>query len=190
VVEGRSSRDLAAFLMRLKGRERVRVVCIDLSSPYRKLIRRFFPNARIVADRFHVVRIVQHHFLELFRAIAPQIKANRGSLAALRKRPDRLKERQRQRLAELFARHPALEAAYQRMQKLLRLLTVRHRKARQCRPLARQLLAQIQELHATGLCSLVTLAKTLQSWSEGDVPVIVKTAVGRAKDLGSRVGGC
>jgi transposase len=30
----------------------VRVVCLDLASNYRALVRPHFPNARIVADRF------------------------------------------------------------------------------------------------------------------------------------------
>lgn len=166
VVEGRSSRDLAAFLMRLKGRERVRVVCIDLSSSYRQLIRRFFPNAIIVADRFHVVRLVQQHFGDLFRAVAPEIKHQRGILGALRTHPGRLKDYQRQHLQRLFARYPAIEALYEQMQELLRLLRQRSRKARQCRPLARQLLGFIQRLKESGFAALQTLAQTLRQWQQ------------------------
>jgi hypothetical protein len=36
---------------------------MDLASNYRSLVRTHFPNAKIVADRFHVIRIVNHHFL-------------------------------------------------------------------------------------------------------------------------------
>jgi transposase len=59
---GRSEGELAAFRSRLQGREKVKVVCIDLSSSYRAMVRRWFPNARIVADRFHVVRVVQRAY--------------------------------------------------------------------------------------------------------------------------------
>jgi len=54
---------LRGFLAALKGREKVQVICMDISSPYRALARRWFPHARIVADRFHVIRSLQHHFL-------------------------------------------------------------------------------------------------------------------------------
>lgn len=57
IQAGKSEADLATFLSKLKGRERVKVVCIDLSSSYRSLIRRYFPNARIVVDRFYIVRM-------------------------------------------------------------------------------------------------------------------------------------
>jgi transposase len=45
LAEGRSEAALHRALMRMKGRERVQVVCIDLSSGYRALIRKYFPNA-------------------------------------------------------------------------------------------------------------------------------------------------
>lgn len=40
------------------GREQVEVVCMDLSSVYRSLVKELFPNAQIVADRFHVVKLL------------------------------------------------------------------------------------------------------------------------------------
>ena len=78
MVEGKSQADLQGFLSALKGREKVKVVCIDLCSSYRQLIRKWFPNAKIVADRFHVVRIVQYHFLSFCRALVPELKNRRG----------------------------------------------------------------------------------------------------------------
>jgi transposase len=60
VALGRSEADLEAYLARLDGKPEVQLVCIDLASTYRALIRKHFPNARIVADRFHVIRIINH----------------------------------------------------------------------------------------------------------------------------------
>jgi len=34
---------------------------------YRAIVRKHFPQARIVADRFHVIRLVNHHFLTCWR---------------------------------------------------------------------------------------------------------------------------
>ena len=166
VVEGKSPRELEAFFASLQGRERVRVICIDMSNSYRSLIRRYFPNARIVADRFHVIRIVQHHFLALMRSIAPALKNHRGSLAALRKRPDRLTPTQRQRRDELFTRYPAFAPLYEQMQALCDLLRNKHCKKSECRPLAEQLLYTIEQLRKSGFAALATLAHTLASWSE------------------------
>ena len=48
ISAGRSEAELAGYLGGLRGRERVRVVCIDLSNSYRSLVRRWFPRAAIV----------------------------------------------------------------------------------------------------------------------------------------------
>ena len=64
-----------------KARAEVRVVCMDLASSYRALVRKHFPNARIVADRFHVIRLINHHFLACWRDLDPAGSKNRGLLS-------------------------------------------------------------------------------------------------------------
>jgi transposase len=166
VVQGRSGTDIAAFLASLHGRERVRVVCIDLSSPYRAAIRKWFPNAKIVADRFHVIRVVIQHFMNLARQIAPQIKNHSGSLAALRMNPANLTQRRKLLLERLFAAHPALEPLYDEMQRLRTLLNRKHQSRRSCKPLTRELLGFIERLARSSFEPLETLANTLRSWAE------------------------
>lgn len=56
-------------LMQIPGREGVKNVIIDLSKPYHKLARELFPNARIVADRFHVIRLF-NNILNNYRKFA------------------------------------------------------------------------------------------------------------------------
>lgn len=58
VVEGRTKDELSAGLLAIPGRDNVRWATIDLSTTYRSFVRTFFPNARIVADHFHVVRLL------------------------------------------------------------------------------------------------------------------------------------
>jgi transposase len=87
VVEGKSAADLEDFLSKLKGRKKVKMVCIDLCSAFRSLVRRYFPNAILVADRFHVVRVVLHHFIQLARELAPRLSYAEGSPACCAKRP-------------------------------------------------------------------------------------------------------
>src|SRR5262249_7631170 len=50
VVLGRSQASLENYLTHLSGKDRVRVVCMDLANAYRALVRKHFPQARIVAD--------------------------------------------------------------------------------------------------------------------------------------------
>ena len=63
VVLGRSEASLERYLQRLQGKAGVRVVCIDLSPVYRAIAPTHFPQAIIVADQFHVIRLINHHFL-------------------------------------------------------------------------------------------------------------------------------
>jgi transposase len=90
IVKGRSQSDLSDYLASLQGKERVKVVCMDLSSTYRSIVKKHFPNAKIVADRFHVIRLIQHQCMMTYRELSNKIKNNRGILALLRTRPDRL----------------------------------------------------------------------------------------------------
>ena len=77
VKMGRSEASLESYLARLPGKERVEVVCMDLSASYRALVRRHFPQARIVADRFHVIRLINHHFLRCWREVELSAAGNR-----------------------------------------------------------------------------------------------------------------
>ena len=52
VVQGRSEASLESYLNRLEGKDLVKVVCMDLAVGYRSLVKKHFPKARIVADRF------------------------------------------------------------------------------------------------------------------------------------------
>jgi transposase len=71
----------------LEGTGLVRVVCMDLASVYRAIVRKHFPNALIVADRFHVIRLIHHHFLILscWRDLDTVGSKNRGLFSLMRR---------------------------------------------------------------------------------------------------------
>ena len=58
VAFGKSKAILEAQLGHIPGREDVRYVTMDMCDPYRSWVRDFFPNAQIVADKFHVIRLL------------------------------------------------------------------------------------------------------------------------------------
>ncbi|GIU75848.1 MAG: hypothetical protein KatS3mg004_2935 [Bryobacteraceae bacterium] len=106
VVLGRSEASLDAYFQRLEGKAEVELACIDLASHYRALVRKHFPNARIVADRFHVIRLVHHPFLACWRELDPPASRNRGLLSLMRRHSHRLSPPQRERLEQYLAQHP------------------------------------------------------------------------------------
>ncbi len=165
VVLGRSEAALESYLQRLAGKERVRVVCMDLASAYRALVRKHFPNARIVADRFHVVRLVNHHFLACWRDIDPVGAKHRGLISLMRRHRHNLKPEQVARLEAYWVQFPMLRQIYAFKQRLCYLLLKKHRTRKQCADLVPRFLKAIHQLRQAGLAQLVQLGQTLQSWS-------------------------
>lgn len=164
VVLGRSELSLEPYLQRLEGKAEVRVVCIDLATVYRSIVGKHFPNALIVADRFHVIRLINHHFLACWREIDPVGAKHRGLLSLMRRHQHNLKAEQQAKLSNYWAIHPALESIYRFKQRLCSLLLQKHRNRKQCQKLIPRLLKAVCQLRESGLAHLVTLGDTLHSW--------------------------
>jgi len=166
ISPGRSEPELAGFLAKLRGRDAVKMVCIDLSNTYRLLVRRWFPKARIVADRFHAIRVVSMHLMRVARQLCPELGWNRAWLGLLRRRADRLDPDQRRDMDQLFGQHPALQGVYELKERLCSLLCLKNQSWSACRRNATELLALIDSLRTSGLEAARTLAKTLSEWTE------------------------
>tara|TARA_R100000149_G_C5863663_1_gene128918 strand:- start:186 stop:1376 length:1191 start_codon:yes stop_codon:yes gene_type:complete len=163
VVLGRSQASLHSYLKRLPGREQVRLVVMDLSETYRQIARQYFPNAQIVADRFHVVRLVNHHFLKLWQQQDPEGRRHRGLLSLMRRHRWRLRPDQQQSLDRYLAQYPVLKALYFAKQKLAGFLVIKNvnaKRAKKLLPLFLRLIAQLEQSPAKAL------ANTLTSWLE------------------------
>jgi len=166
VVLGRSEQALEAYLEKLPGRDEVRLVCMDLSSTYRAIVGKYFPKARIVTDRFHVIRLINHHFLSFWRELDPTGSKNRGLLSLMRRHQHNLKPEQKQRLDQYLASQPVLALCYSFKQGLCSLLLCKNQTAKQCRQLIPRLLKAIEQLRRPGPPQLLTLGETLHNWQE------------------------
>jgi len=166
VVLGRSELSLQAYFHKLEGKAEVRVVCMDLASVYRALVRRHFPRARIVADRFHVIRLINHHFLACWRDLDGTGSRNRGLLSLLRRHRHNLRPEQRLRLTAYLNTFPALDLIYRFKQRLCYLLLKKHRTRRQCERLIPRFLRAVAQLRQAVFPQLVQLGQTLSAWSE------------------------
>jgi transposase len=166
IAKGRSSSDLSGYLATLQGKDRVKVICIDLSSTYRHLIQQHFPNAKIVADRFHVIRLINHMCMQTYQDIDPKMKNKRGLLAALRTNPENLSAKRLQKRDEYLLQHPAIDAIYQFKQRLHRVLMKKMMSAKRCRRIIPVFLNMITALKQSPFKRLVTLGKTLYQWRE------------------------
>lgn len=166
VVLGRSESSLRSYLKKLIGKDKVQVVVMDLSENYRSIAKKYFPNALIVADRFHVVRLVNHHFVKTWGDLDERGRKNKGLLSLMRRRPDRLRPDQEERLHQYIDSIPGLRPLYLVWQDLLRLLRLKGFSQRDCRRIIPEFLWIIEELKRTPFKHLQTLGYTLDNWKE------------------------
>ena len=134
------------------------------------MIRRWFPNAKIVADRFHVIRIIQHHFLSFCRLLVPELKHRRGLLKSLRMNPEKLSEKNQERLQSFLQRQPIIQELYQKQLKLRELLKLKTLSKRSCQQKISELTDLLAELTDCGLEAMRTLSQTLDDLAERDRP--------------------
>lgn len=166
VTLGRSERALAPYLRRHQGRDRVQVVVMDLSDTYRAIARKHFSNAMIVADRFHVVRLVNHQFMETWKLLDPERRKNRGLISLMRRHHKDLRTDQKKKLREYLKEVNGLERVYEFKHSLMKLLLMKHKTKKQCRSLVRVFLQMIEQLKESGLEPMIALGKTLDKWKE------------------------
>ncbi len=86
IIEGRSLRQVERKFKSYRERNNVKMVCMDLSSSYRAIIEKSFPNATIVVDHFHVIRMFEYHFIELCTQAQQCIRWKHSIIHPLRKR--------------------------------------------------------------------------------------------------------
>jgi transposase len=130
------------------------------------MIRKWFPRALIVADRFHAVRVVALHLMRVARQLVPDLGWNRSWLGLLRRRAHRLDPEQARRLEQLFGRHPPLRPIYEMKERLHELLALKSQTAKACRRHIPRLLGLIDTLRQSRFEAALTLAKTLSDWTQ------------------------
>jgi len=119
-----------------------------------------------VADRFHVIRIINHHFLACWSDIDPVASKNRGLLLLMRRHRHNLRPDQLLRFTAYLKKHPALELIYRFKQRLCYLLLKKHRTRPQWEVLIPRFLRALHQLRHAGLAQPVQLGQTLTSWSQ------------------------
>jgi transposase len=157
VTLGRTEAALGAYFKKLKGKDDVMAVVMDLSATYRNIVRIHFPNAKIVSDRFHVVRLINHHFLKVWADIDPKGRKNRGLLSLMRRHRWNLSIAQRDNLYCYLSHYPGLKEIYDFKQDFIKLLLKKKCTAKRCRKLIPVFLDYVEKLKDSALDSLITL---------------------------------
>ncbi len=130
ICKGKDTQSISEIIDQYPGRENVEVVVIDLSNGYRGIVKKMFPNARIIADKFHVLRLLTPAMMKLRK----QINGNKLELKQrrllLRNRDD-LKYFEKLEMDKFLEKHPELEELYLFKERLRMFYKCRnHRQAR------------------------------------------------------------
>ena len=121
------------------------------------------PWSLIVADRFHVVRLINQHFLKVWQQYDSEGRKNRGLLSLMRRHQWRLRDEQHANLMTYLANYPVLLALYTAKQKLVRFMLLKTLTAHRMRAKLPRYLELLEQLRDS---PLRVLAKTLTSWME------------------------
>ncbi len=158
VVEGKSHAELEKGVHHIKGRERVQNVVIDLADPYKYFVKNYFPNAKIVADKFHVLRLLNPAINRRRIGITGD-KRTLGVRRLLLRNGFKLSYFERTALWRWLDDHPELREVYGYKEALHKLYRCRgYTKAR------RALLVMIDQMAESKIKEIITLRRTLQRW--------------------------
>jgi len=158
VVEGKTALGLTEKLSHISGRENVKNVVLDLADPFKKFARENFPNALIIADHFHVVRLLNPAINKARTEITGDKRSNPVRRLLLMN-SHKLEYFEKKALSEWLEHHPKVKELYSVKENLHRLYRTRgHDKA------ARALTALTDQMALSNLKEIKTLRRTLMSW--------------------------
>ncbi len=167
ITLGRTESNLGKYLQKLPDRNNCKVIVMDLSETYRSIAKKYFPKAMIVADRFHVVRLVNHHFLKVWSQLDSVGRKNRGLMYLMRMHEwSKMKEKSRRNLNRYLQENPALKAVYDFKQRLMKLILTRVSSRRPAQKQIPKFLDAIGALKTSNFGNLETLGNTLDEWKE------------------------
>ncbi|MCB0419682.1 MAG: ISL3 family transposase [Bdellovibrionales bacterium] len=177
LVEGRSGPLLWKDLAHIPGRENVTHVALDLSDPYKKFVSEFFPNAEMVADKFHVLRLLNHHIMRRRKEITGD-RASKQARDLLLMSNINLGWKERKTLWEYLDRYPELKEVYAFKESLHSLYRIRgYNKA------SKALTKLTDRMAKSNLKEIKTLRATLVKWRD-EILNYFKTRITNARTEG------
>jgi transposase len=160
MVEGKNTKTLIEQLKHLEGRENVKLVAMDMSSTYKKFVRDFFPNAMIVADKFHVLRLLTPTIMKMQK----EIHGHRQELLLKKlvlKNRMKMDYFLRSDVDKYLKQHPELDMIYRFKERLYEFYRTKGM-VRAVHGFYRF----INQLKGTGHKALLKLAKTMERWKK------------------------
>jgi transposase len=124
VARGKNKKELMDQLADIEGRENVRNVVLDMSDTYRSFAKEFFPNAKLIADKFHVLRLLTPALNRRRKEVTGDKRKNPVRKLLLRSRIN-LKYYERDALELWLRDHPEVREVYHWKERLMGFYRIR-----------------------------------------------------------------
>jgi transposase len=171
VLPGHEKAVVVDFLRLIPQRilQRVQAVCCDLWEAYTEAVREEIPNARIVADRFHVARhyrdaaddLRKQELHRLKKELSPKVyQTLKGSMHAFRKNARDLNQEERKTLKCFFKHSASAKQAYTLRERLTAIFEM-SLSQKQAQAKFRHWIQQVQQ---SGLHCFDAFLKLLNTW--------------------------
>jgi transposase len=158
VAEGKTADGLTATFAHISGRENVKNLVLDMCDPFKKFARENFPNAKLIADHFHVVRLL-NPIINKTRTEITGDKRSNPIRKLLLYNGKRLEYFERKALYQWLDHHPKLKEIYHFKEALHGLYRCRgYHRAR------RALIKLLDRMALSQLPEIKTLRRTLMKW--------------------------
>lgn len=169
VGRGKAGEALQGFWRRLKASgARIEAVAMDMSQAYASAVARHLPEALIVFDRFHVMKLMNEKLDDLRRELVRQAQSEEAKVAIkgtrwlLLYRRDNLPKSKARQLQKALERNRPLATAY-----LLKEELALAWEAESWEAMADHLCAWCEKAIASGIDQLVSVAQSLTDHAEG-----------------------
>lgn len=134
ILPERTVESLAGYFSRFRDRTNVKYVVMDMSSVFRSMAKSCFPQAQIVADKYHVQRQVIWAFEDIRKKVQQQFGVHRRryfkrSRWIMLKNIHKLKEEETQQLEVMLSLSEELATAYLLLQKFYEVIQSKERAA-------------------------------------------------------------
>lgn len=124
VALGRTHAQLHDQFKDIPGRENVKLVTLDMSDSYKSFAKNFFVNAELVADRFHVQRLIQPILMTKRIEITGDKRKNPVRILMNKNRKN-LKYWERTALDQWLSLHPEMNEVYNYKEAIARFYEIR-----------------------------------------------------------------
>ncbi len=165
IISKKDTTVLTQYFMKFsrKVRNKVRFVVMDLCPQFRKVVRDVFPNAQIIGDRFHILRLVIWAMERVRKEIQTELKKKRIPLKRnkhlLNKRGMKLTQEEALRLRDILKESSELQRAYGLKESFLKVLAMEEPES------VREFLSKWLELvKDSGVKSFNSVVDTFTKW--------------------------